>query len=261
MTNFRVGRRASIAAAAALMLAAAAPVANAVTPVVKFKKASISPSRIHTARSIGTPVALKIDTVFGTDTGAPPWTIQKAVVFFPAGAITNGRYFKSCSAAQIRAAGGLLSRCPKGSRIGGGTLRAEAFLAPPVQSNGRVTMFNGPHGRSITFNIQTSIPANINESFDAPLVRVHGKYGYKLTLPVPPDLQQILTGVYVGLEDFNVTTSGTVRVHGRKRGYIEALSCPRNGKAPLHGDFSFEDFTTGQTATTHADATIRCKRG
>jgi hypothetical protein len=261
MINFRPGRKASIATAAALMLAAAAPVANAATPVVKFKTASISPSRIRTAHgSVGTPVKLHIDTVFSTNPpGAELFTIQKAVVWFPAGAVANGKLFKSCSKKQIESFGKVLSRCPKGSKIGSGKVRALA-IQMGVTSNGRVAMFNGPHGKSITFNIQTSIPANINESFDAPLQKVHGKFGYKLTLNVPESLQQILTGVFVGIEDFNVTTSGTVRSHGHKRGYIEARSCPRNGKAPLHGDFDFANRTTGQQASTTADAVIRCKR-
>jgi hypothetical protein len=260
MTNFRIGRKAPIVAAAALMLAAAAPAANAASPVVKLK-ASISPSAIHTAHgSVGTPVKLHIDTAFSTDTpGAEFFTIQKAVVFFPSGAATNGRLFKSCSASQISRAGGVLSRCPRGSKIGGGTVKAKAIQLSVI-SNGRVAMFNGPRGRSITFNIQTSIPANINESFDAPLVRVHGKYGYKLTLSVPHSLQEIITGVFVGIMDFNVTTSGTTTVHGKKRGFIEALNCPRNGKAPVHGDFNFEDWSTGQTASTSVDTSIRCKR-
>jgi hypothetical protein len=260
MTNFRVGRKASIAAAAALMLAAAAPVANAANPTAKIK-ASISPSSIRTAHgSVGTPIALHYETIFGTDTpGAEPFTIQNAVVFFPAGAVDNGRLFPSCSAAQISHFGGVLSRCPRGSKIGGGSLIAKAIQLQ-VTSSGKVTLFNGPHGRSITFNIQTTSPANINESFDAKLVRVHGKYAYRLTLAVPHSLQEILTGVFVGLEDFKVTTKATIRSHGRTRGYIEALSCPRNGKAKTHGDFDFKDWSSGQTASAHADATIRCKR-
>jgi hypothetical protein len=262
MTTFRAGRKASIAAAAALMLAAAAPVANAVSPTAKIK-ASISPSSIRTAHgSVGTPIALHYETIFGTDTPAAvvqPFTIQTATVLFPKGAVDNGRLFKSCSVSQIQRFAGVLSRCPHGSKIGGGTLKAFAIQLG-VTSNGRVALFNGPHGKSIVFNIQTSIPANINESFNAPLTKTGGKYAYKLTITVPHTLQEILTGVFVGLEDFKVTTSGTTRSHGRKRGYIEAISCPKNGKAKTHGDFSFEDWSTGQVASAHADATIRCKR-
>jgi hypothetical protein len=262
MPTFRSGRSASIVAAAALMLVALAPSAHAAAPVVRLK-ASVSPSRIPTAHgSVGTPVNLHIDTTFATDTpGAELFTIQKSVVWFPAGVgIPNGKLFASCSASQISRAGGVLSRCPKGSRVGGGTVRAKAIQLG-VTSSGKVAIFNGPHGRSVTFNIQASIPANINESFDAPIVRVHGKYGYKLTLPVPHSLQEIITGVFVGIIEFNVTTNGTTRVHGRKRGFIEALKCPKSGGAPLHGDFDFEDWSTGQTASTKADTTIRCKHG
>jgi hypothetical protein len=130
------------------------------------------------------------------------------IIFFPHHSGTNGRLFKSCSAQQIERFHGNINRCPKGSKIGTGTVRAQA-LQLGITANGHVTMFNSQHGRSITFNIQTLLPAYINESLDASLTQLHGKYGEKLTLVVPHSLQEILSGIFVGVQDFNVTITGS----------------------------------------------------
>jgi hypothetical protein len=258
MPSLRAVLNASFAAAALLL--ATAPVTSAATPVLRAS-ASISPNRIHTAHgSVGTPIKFQIHTTFSTDPpGAPLFTVQHADIFFPAGFVANGRLFPSCSAKQIERLGKILSRCPKGSRIGSGKVTADAIQLG-VTSQARVAIFNSNHGKSATLNIQASIPANINESFDAPLVRVHGRYAYKLTLAVPPSLQQILTGVYVGLKRFDISVGATRRVHGRTRGFAEALSCPRSGKVRGHGDVDLFDSTTGAHASASVDTNVRCVR-
>lgn len=258
MPALRPGRMLALAVIALLLGTPAA--ANAVSPVVRVK-ASISPNRIHTAHgSVGTPITLRIDTAFSTQPPAGmPFTVRHADILFPPGFAANGRLFPFCSARQIARFAGVISRCPRGSRIGGGSVTAVAIQLG-VTSQAKIALFNGPGGRSVTLNVQASNPANINESFDAPLARVHGKYAYKLSLPVPMSLQQILTGVYVGLKEFDVVAGATMRVHGVKRGFIEALTCPRKGTVPGHGDVDFEDYATGQQASVSVDTTAVCKR-
>jgi hypothetical protein len=237
---------------AVLVLAVAAPVAHAVSPVVTLKGSAW----LSTVRGSSlTAATVNVDTRFSTDTpGAPLFTVQKAVIFFPDHAGTNGRLFPSCSGRQIERFHGDVSRCPEGSKIGSGTVRAQA-LQLGVTTNGRVTMFNGRHGKCITFNIQTYLPAYVNESIEAPITQLHGRYGGKLTLVVPHSLQEILSGVFVGIQDFDVTTTGMVRVHGVDYSYFKARTCPRRA---LHAAFDFENWTTGQTASTTADAKVRC---
>lgn len=244
---------AGIAAAAALVLAAATPVAHAVSPVVKLE-GSASLSKVH--GSGVNPAVFHVNTTFSTDTpGAQLFTIQKAVIFFPDHAGTNGPLFKSCSGQQIKRFNGNLRRCPKGSQIGSGTVKATAPQLG-ITANGRVAMFNGPDGKSITINIQTYLPAYINESIDAPLTQLHGKYGEKLTLVVPHSLQEIISGVFVGVQEFNVTITGTTRVHGVEYSYLKARTCP---KTALHGDFDFKDWTTGQSASATVDTKVHCR--
>jgi hypothetical protein len=251
MPTIRTAHILGAVAAGSLLLATAATADAPVQPVVK-QVATASPSKITKA---GTPVALTINTIFSTNPpGSPAPTINKAVVLFPNVARTNGRFFPSCSAKQLTRAHNVLSKCPKGSLIGKGLVHALA-VELNVPSIAKATLFNGPHGKSITFNFHATVPADINESFDAPLRRTHGKYGYSLTLTIPHSLQEILPGVFVSVSNFKVTTKGTVKVHGKTRGYIETTqACPKRGKAyPLHGDYTFINGTH-----TTSDTTIKC---
>jgi hypothetical protein len=237
-------RAVSAIAAAALVLAAAASLAHAVSPVAKLT-GSASLTQLSTTGSAATAARFHVRSTFSTDTpGAQPFTVQKATIFFPDHSGTNGRLFKSCSAAQIERSHGNVHSCPKGSLI--------------VTATGRVTMFNSHHGKSITFNIQTLLPAYINKSLDAPIEQLHGRYGEKLTLAVPHSLQEILEGVFVGVRTFDVTISGSVVVHGTRFSFLKARTCPTQA---LHGVFEFENWTTEQTATATADAKVRCTSG
>jgi hypothetical protein len=247
--------KALVMTAMVVALAAATPVAHAVSPVVELR-GSAWLSKVQ--GSSVTPATFHVDTAFSTDTpGAPLFTIQKAVIFFPDHAGTNGQLFPSCSAEQIASFRGNVKRCPRGSKIGSGTVTAQA-LQLGITARGRVAMFNGPHGRSITLNIQTLLPAYINESIEAPLTQLHGRYGEKLTLSVPQSLQEILSGVFVGVKDFDITLTGLSHVHGVDYSYLKARRCP---KSAVHGVFDFKDWPTGQTATTTVDTKIHCKAG
>lgn len=93
------------AAAAALALAAAATAAHAVSPVVKLSGDARLTHGAAAAR-------FHVHASFATDTpGAPLFTVQRAVILFPDHAGTNGRRFRSCSAAQIERFHGNVGRC------------------------------------------------------------------------------------------------------------------------------------------------------
>jgi hypothetical protein len=227
--------------------------AQAASPVVQLH------AEAHLARQGAggvQPAVLHVHAHFSTDTpGAEPFTIHKAVVWFPDHAGTNGALFPSCSARRIERFHGNIRRCPKGSQIGTGTAKAKAIQLG-VTATAHVTVFNGRHGRAITVNVQTYLPARINESFEAPLERLHGgRYGEKLTIEDPPSLQQILDGVWVGVEDLDLTVTGAVRRHGVTVSFLRARACPRGA---AHAVFDFLDGSTGQTATVTKDTRVRC---
>jgi hypothetical protein len=252
MQSIRTGRIAVAAAAATLIVAAAAPAASAPGLTTSIS-ASVSPN--HLVRGLtnahGMPVSLTYSATISHPAGSR-FQLQRVIVKFPAGVgVPNGRLFPSCSAAKLRAAHNRLSACPKGSKVGRGIATGTA-VDLGVTSSGVLTLFNGPGGKSITFNVNITTPALINDTFSAPLKKTSGRYGYVLTNPIPTDLQNILDGPII-VRSIRVTTSATRIVHGVKRGFIEAFKCPKSHKAPLHTDFFFS-----QGATSSADTNITC---
>lgn len=250
MNFFPPARLALIALAAVLVMAVAATAADG--PVTTTLSGSISPSKVGRPRNgVGTIVTLKIRTVF-THPADSRLQLQKVIYRLPSGATANGKLFPSCSARTLNRARGRLSACPRGSKIGSGIATGTA-VDIGVTSSGRLTLFNGPGGRSITLNVSIINPAQINMTFSVPLRKTSGRFGYVTTANVPPGLQTILDGPIV-VRRLDLTTGATRMVRGVRRGYIEAFRCPRSKKAPLHGDFSFSD-----GVKTSADATIACR--
>lgn len=238
------------AAAAILALAAFVPVGASGDPTptpVASMRASISPSR---GLRPGTPLDFTLDTRF-TNPPGDDFVLQRLVYLFPRGTVVNGRLFPACDVAKLQRAHGRLSACPAGSRIGSGAASGTA-VALGVRSGGRVTLFNGPGGRSIVINVAIDTPALINASFAAPFATLHGRWSNKLTVTPPDALKQVLDGDIV-TSRIETTTGATRIVDGRRRGYVEALHCPRSGRAQIHGDFSFS-----RGASASADAFVPC---
>jgi hypothetical protein len=254
MQSIRTGRIAVAAAAATLIVAAVSPAADS-PDISTSVKASVTPNRLvpGLTNRHGMPIKLRVILRINHPAGSRT-RLERVVVKFPSGVgKPNGNLFPSCSVAKLEAARNRLSACPRGSKIGSGIAIGTAVaLNPPVTSSGRLTLFNGPRGRSITFNVSVIRPALINKTFSAPLRKISGRYGYVLTNNIPTELQNILDGPIV-VRSIDVTTFATRVVRGVRRGYIEAYKCPRSGKAPLHVDFGLEG-----GITERADTSIRC---
>lgn len=258
MQSIRVGRIAAAAATAILIVAAASPAANTPGGPTLSAKVSVSPNHLvggpYSARR-GMPITLN----FHLDIKHPAdsrYRLERVIVKFPSGVgKPNGNLFPSCSVAQLNKAHNRLSACPRGSKIGSGKAVGTA-VDIPVTSSGKLTLFNGPHGKSITFNVDIETPALINMNFSAPLKKINGKYGYVLTNNIPTQLQNILDGPIV-VRSIDVRTGATRVVNGVKRGYIEAFKCPKSHKAPLHVDAFFNN-DSGALANASTDTNIAC---
>ncbi len=251
MRSLRTGRLALAALAATLLIAAAAPTAGAVVPA--RLGVSISPKRIGRPRDgVGTSVKLT-NTIAFDHPADSSLRLTRVTLLLPGGrlATTNGKLFPSCSADALNRARGRLSVCPRGSKIGSGVAAGTA-VDIGVSSTGRLTFFNGPGGKSLTLNVSIINPALINATFSAPLKKISGRFGYKVTFNIPTQLQTILDGPIV-VRRINATVGATTTVRGVKRGFIEAFNCPRSKRAPARGEFRFSD---GSTST--ADASVTC---
>lgn len=239
------------AALAILTAVAVAPAADAPAPrPVVTISAQVSPAKRPIPQ--GAPLTLRMNTTFESVPAGGDFVLLRADYRFGKGARFNGKLFPSCSAAKLRAAHGRLSACPPGSKIGTGVATGRA-VAVGITSSGRMTIFNGPGGKSLVLNFVVVNPALINATFEAPIVRVHGgRYAFKLATSVPPELQRILDGDVV-VKRIDITTGATRMIDGRLRGYYEAGSCPRGGGSAIHGEFEFN-----QGASAVADAAVVC---
>jgi hypothetical protein len=201
------------------------------------------------------PLSLTIDTRFSSDVaGELPGTVSKAVIYFPHGPRVNGRLFPSCDPARLRRFRGASRACPRGSRLGGGTAVGTSPQFTGVIEHLKVDLYNGRGGRSIIFFLHGENPVLIAGMIVAPFTALHGgRWGYRLTLNVPQDLQEIASGIFASLLDFKVTTGGSVTVHGHRYGFIESLACPPGALVPVRGVFSFRG---GDSTTT--DSYIAC---
>lgn len=263
MPKNRVTRIASAAAVASLLLAAAAPAADAPATLTGTLSASISPNKAQNPplNGKGTPITLKVDTKFQQPSGTT-FVLKSLTYQFPKGAVVNGKSFPVCTAAKILAAHGSLKACPKGSKIGSGVATGTAVaLDPPITSTGTLSLFNGPGGKSVTMNVNIVRPAAINATFSSPLKKTSGKFGYKSTVNIPASLQSILDGPIV-VRRIQFSIGATTTIGGKKRGYVEAnaSACPKSGKVPIRGDFFFTDANTLVDATSHTDGNIKCRR-
>lgn len=257
MQSIRIARIAATAAAATLVAAASAPAVEAPGLTTKVTS-SVSPNKLvpGLTNRHGMPIRLKIGLAI-THPGDSRYRLERVLVKFPAGVgRPNGHLFPSCSVAQLERARNRLSACPSGSKIGSGIARGTA-VDIGVTSSGKLTLFNGPNGKSITFNVNITTPALINKTFSAPLRKTSGRYGYVSTNTIPTELQNILDGPII-VRSIDVNIGATRVVRGVRRGFVEAYKCPRSGKAPLHADFFFNT-DTGLSATSAADTNIACK--
>lgn len=198
-----------------------------------------------------TSATLAVNLSFHGPNGQPADTLQQVVLKFTYGAHLNGKLFPSCSADQIRNH----KPCPKGSKVGTGTGLGilGGGSSNPTEEPITITLYNGPKGKSITFEIKGEAPAVIDVPFDAPLQTfTSGIYNYQLTANIP-DILQVVAGIPISIDHLNVKVGATRVVKGKKRGYIETLICPPAALVPIQGNFEFAN-----ASPFHIDTYIHC---
>jgi len=204
-----------------------------------------------TSDRVGGPaksVALTVD--LGFESLLPdqlPATLAKAELWFTRGAIVNGKWFPSCTAARLAAK----KKCPKKSRLGRAQIEAAVgTTADRLDVPLTADLYNGPGGRSVVFHFRAARPVSIDVPVNAPLVKLRERfYGYKLTVPVPENLQAP-AGLETSVQSFKVTVTGKTRRGGRQRGWIETSLCPPGAQVPMKGRFTFRDGVQKQVTTS-----------
>jgi hypothetical protein len=178
--------------------------------------------------------------------GDAPWAATRAVISFDRNLVFNSRNFRTCSVTQIRRDN---TRCPAGSRVGGGTASASVFSGPAPLITGQqptanvtptVTAYNGPRSPSGAPRILLLVVErqfNVRDVMTGTLKPASGKYGRKLDVVIPAKLQNAgLPGISIALTRFTTSVGGT-------RGgtpFVGLRGCT-GGKLSYKGDFTFTD--------------------
>jgi len=230
---------------ALLAVIAAVPmvgIAHAVT-VDQTIDVTVSPSKAGTkAKPAG--VKLKVDIKTKKKVESETFATKTAVIYFDKNLVFNSKLFKNCTAATVQAneAG-----CPGGSKVGTGTAQGEAL--GQIQKL-KVSAFNGP-GNTLNLHVTGSTPLAIDSVIVGKLGTASGKFGTKLSVTIPDNLQQPLPDVYATLTSF-VTTINKLTVKGKP--YVGLKACPTTKKLNFKGDFVFTDNTKAS-----ATDTVACK--
>ena len=172
-----------------------------------------------------------------------PFATKEAVIHFDKALIFSPKKFKTCSAAKVQASE---TSCPKGSKVGSGSAVGTAI---GQTSNLKVSAFNGPKGK-LMLHVTASTPLQIDAVIQASLKKDKGKYGSKLVVPIPENLQQPVPGVFATLKQFVTSVKAT----SKGVPYVGLASCPKSKKLSFKGDFTFTDGTT-----LSATDTVKCK--
>lgn len=255
----RIGRVAAVALLAATVGLAGAGAAGGARTVVTadgvvrppIRKFTLTPQRL----------SLSLDLRFASDEpGELPGTVARATLLFPHGPRVNGHLFPSCDPRRLARMRGSSRACPRGSRIGRGVAIGTSPSFAGINERLTVDLYNGPRGRSILMYLRGLNPVAISGLINASLTPLRGgRWGYRLKLRVPENLQEISPEVLASLLRFTTTVGGsvTVRERGRtvRRGYIEALACPPGALVPMRATFGFRDGSSART-----DSYIACGR-
>lgn len=230
-------RKLSLTAIVAVTAIGAVGVAQAVTPTTSIK-ASVTPSKKGTKKKPKN-VKLSIDLITTPKPGDPSFATQTTVVHFDKNLVFGSKFLPGCTSTQVQTDD---TKCKKGSRVGSGSAQG---IALGLTENLTVTAYNGPGGK-LELLVDGQKPLQIHSVIEGKLVSDSGKFGQKLVVAIPPDLQQPAPGAFATLEDFKTVVKGT---GSKKRPYIGLKGCTKK-KLNYKADFVFTDGTKSTASTT-----------
>jgi len=177
-----------------------------------------SPNKASTkTKKVGTKALIKI-SLRKTD-GTKPSPTVRTVVTIPKGMGLNYAKFPQCDAGKLRAQG--VKGCPKGSKVGVGSIKADANPVVPDPVGGTVTAFNGKNKTYLIYVVP---------ELSSPLVLPGKLKGRVLDVQVP--LVPTLPGQpNATLTYFQITTGGTYKKGGKKYNYLENPTSCKGGYA------------------------------
>ncbi len=202
-------------------------------------------------RSLG-KFTVDINSVPATDpaTAAPiPFVATRVTVFLDKNVVVGAVKFPSCTKRQAASGTSGAAKC-RDAKVGSGEGKGGSLVLDIIQDL-KITAFNGPGGRSLYLRVQ-SLPGAavaLDQILDGKFQNASGKYGKKLVVTIPPELQNI-AGAEISLLRFLVNLGGT----NKGTPYAGLKGCS-GGKLAFKADFIYKDGTSNSAATT-----TKCKK-
>jgi hypothetical protein len=220
--------------------------------------ASTSPAKAGKS-SKPSPVSVKFAYKVDEASGKQPSAVKRYKISFY-GVRNNGRYFKTCSASKISAAGNNDASCPSDAKVGTGTIDNYVYQsADPSGAGGfpctkKLNVWNAGQNKAVLFiygDPSQCGGVGALPPISAKYVKGEGG-GQALQFDVPPTVLHPIAGLTVAVR--SVTSSikkKTVTKKGVKRGYYESVKC-KGSKRPVVVTFTPE---SGAPATASANPT------
>ena len=161
------------------------------------------------------------------------YATTKAVIHFDKNLKFNNSKFPTCSIAIVSSRP---ETCPAGSLVGKGSASATAGPEQNVKVNPGIEAYNDKGGKLHLKLIAKPGEFDSQGILTGTLSKDTGKYGNKLTVPIPAKLQNNL-GLYITLTRFNTKISNK-KYKGFN--YATSVGCT-GGKYKFGGDFTFID--------------------
>jgi hypothetical protein len=230
----------AVALAGALALSitgvAYADINNTTFDLTKF---SASPAKSGTKKK-PRPVTLKLGVKGGTKDGTgQPSTSTDLKIMMSKGLNWNGKSWpknKRCSV-MVRSD----SDCPKGSKIGGGHVDAQALVTNEAIDVTAYVLTNGNLGLWLE---GTPLPLN---------TMLEGKVkGRSISISIPFNIQEPAPGVPSSIKTLSFALNGKTKVKGKTRGIIESTSCSKKWTLKF-----LNTMTDGSLSDT---ASVSCKK-
>jgi hypothetical protein len=250
-------RKLAIIAAALMALFAMSAVALAQSSSYTVT-ASTSPAKPG-SKSKPVPVQVKFGVSAAGVTGRPASSKTFKVGF--AGLRSNGKAFKTCSAASINAAQSDTG-CSSAAKVGTGTVHNLAGSSTDLSDTSitcdlKVVVYNAGANRAAIYLqggpgiVGAPCPIAISQALDGRYVSFSGG-GQALQFDIPANLIHPITGIDNAIITINVTISKkTAKVKGKTVGYFEAVGGCKSHKRAISLSLTSE---AGATSTSAASA-------
>ena len=231
-----------IALIAAVGLASVAVGTAAAVDVQQTVEIKVTPNTKPKRGAAAKKVKLFVETTTKKNNADENVATTKAVIHFDKNLVFANSKYPSCSLSQVQQDD---TACPSGSKVGKGSGSAEALKQTESLT---ITAFDGPGTNKFFLHVVGRQPLEIDAVLNASLSSDTGKFGKKLTVPIPANLQQPLTGVFATLTRFTTTIDATAK----RQPYVALKGCPSTKKLSVAGDFTFTDGDVKKAKDTFA---------